>query len=160
MKAFSYERASDGKSEWMTPPEIIHALGEFDLDPCSPVVRPWPTAHNHFSKEDNGLTKPWFGRVWLNPPYGDQTLKWMRKMKLHNNGIALIFARTETRLFFECVWGVASAMLWLRGRLTFFNSDGTKPKNNGCAPSVLIAYGDTNAAILRTCGIDGHLTSA
>ena len=34
---------STGKDEWLTPPEIIKSLGEFDLDPCSPINRPWAT---------------------------------------------------------------------------------------------------------------------
>lgn len=59
-----------GKDEWLTPPEIIKALGQFDLDPCAPVVRPWDTAERHYSIKDNGLMLPWSGRVWCNPPYG------------------------------------------------------------------------------------------
>lgn len=52
-----------GKDEWLTPPEIIRALGSFDLDPCAPVKRPWEMAANHFTVLDNGLNKPWQGRV-------------------------------------------------------------------------------------------------
>jgi hypothetical protein len=59
-----------GKDEWLTPPGLIRGLGEFDLDPCSPIKRPWNTAKHHYSIDDNGLQKKWFGRVWLNPPYG------------------------------------------------------------------------------------------
>ena len=53
------------KDEWLTPPEILHALGEFDLDPCAPVVRPWEMATAHYTINDNGLLQPWRGRVWL-----------------------------------------------------------------------------------------------
>jgi hypothetical protein len=153
-------RVETGKDEWLTPPEIVKALGPFDLDPCAPIKRPWPTAANHYTIEDNGLIKPWHGRVWLNPPYGTETGKWMRRMKEHGNGIVLIFARTETQTFFECVWGVATACLWLKGRLTFYNVDGTKPKYSGGAPSVLIAYGQHNADRLRTCELAGRVTAA
>lgn len=66
---FAHERdARDGKDEWLTPPEIIRALGEFDLDPCAPIVRPWDMAKAHYTELDNGLIRPWHGRVWLNPP--------------------------------------------------------------------------------------------
>ncbi|MFB5758983.1 DNA N-6-adenine-methyltransferase [Paenibacillus medicaginis] len=61
------------KDEWLTPPEIIKGLGEFDLDPCVPINRPWDTAKNHYTIEDNGLKKKWFGKVWMNPPYGEET---------------------------------------------------------------------------------------
>jgi len=47
------------KDEWLTPPPIIEALGPFDLDPCAPVVRPWPTAAAHLTIEDDGLTADW-----------------------------------------------------------------------------------------------------
>ena len=157
-KAFSHDRVNDGKEEWLTPPEIIRSLGEFDLDPCSPIKRPWPTARKHFTIQDNGLIKEWSGRVWMNPPYGSETIRWMRRLMAHGNGIALIFARTETRTFHECVWGKASALLWIRGRITFYNVDGTKPRTSGGAPSVLIAYGEQNAEALRNCGIPGHIT--
>lgn len=56
------------KDEWLTPPSIIRSLGAFDMDPCSPLNRPWDTAENHYTIEDDGLSKPWTGRVWCNPP--------------------------------------------------------------------------------------------
>ena len=61
-----------GKNEWLTPPTIIKALGPFDLDPCAPVTRPWPTAAKHYSIEDNGLQQVWFGKIWCNPPYENE----------------------------------------------------------------------------------------
>jgi hypothetical protein len=42
-------KTETGKDEWLTPPEIIKSLGEFDLDPCSPINRPWDTAKNHYT---------------------------------------------------------------------------------------------------------------
>jgi hypothetical protein len=156
-RAFSHERVITGKDEWLTPPEILRALGKFDLDPCAPASRPWGMAGHHYTAQDNGLIQPWFGRVWLNPPYGRMTIAWMRLLKRHGNGIAMIFARTETRTFFECVWGVAGAILFLKGRITFYNADGSKPNNTGGAPSCLIAYGAENVAALRSCGVKGHL---
>ena len=152
----SHHRGHEGKNnEWLTPPEIIHALGEFDLDPCSPVNRPWRTAKSHYTTEDDGLTKPWIGRVWLNPPYGPHTGKWLRRLACHGRGTALIFARTETEMFFEHVWGKASALLFIKGRLHFHYVDGTRAAANSGAPSVLISYGDEDAQILRDCGIKG-----
>ena len=50
----SFDRVFDGKYEWLTPKHITDALGEFDLDPCAPIVRPWETAWNHFTIEDDG----------------------------------------------------------------------------------------------------------
>jgi len=145
--------------EWLTPPEIIEALGLFDLDPCFLKDRPWDTAKTHYTIEDNGLWEPWFGRIWLNPPYGKDTAVWLEKLANHGNGIALIFARTETKMFFKYVWDVADAILFIRGRLFFHYPDGTKAKANSGAPSVLIAYGLKNAKILENSNIDGKFIS-
>lgn len=78
----------------------------------------------------------------------------------HGAGTALIFARTETAIFFEAVWERATAVLFLKGRLHFLRADGTLPRadvggGNAGAPSVLIAYGDDDAARLRLSGIPG-----
>jgi len=141
--------------EWLTPPRIINSLGEFDLDPCAPVYRPWDTANKHFTLDDNGLLQPWDGRVWLNPPYGRYTSEWINKLSLHGNGIALIFARTETSIFQDYIFPSAKAIFFIKGRLHFHHIDGRRSIHNAGAPSVLIAYGDYNAQVLKTCGLRG-----
>jgi hypothetical protein len=151
----SFERAATGKDEWLTPPDIIRALGDFDLDPCAPVIRPWEMAKIHYTIQDDGLSKPWHGRVWCNPPYGSETGKWLKKMSEHGNGVALIFARTETGNFFQYIWPCASGIMFLRGRLVFHHADGAKPSNSAGAPSCLIAYGNHNAKVLRESGLNG-----
>lgn len=163
----SHQSAQMLKDEWLTPPEIINALGgpeSFDLDPCAPIKRPWDMAKEHYTIADNGLLKPWtdkFGRplrVWFNPPYGGPKIvgPWMRRMADHGRGTALIFARTETEIFFETVWKRATALLFLEGRLYFHHVDGTRAAANAGAPSVLIAYGETDAQILKGCSIAGQ----
>ena len=146
MKAWSHENRADGKDEWLTPKWITDELAPFDLDPCSPVVRPWPTAKTHYTVQDNGLLRAWHGFVWCNPPY-DNVSAWMARMREHQNGIALTFARTDTAMFHEYVFGHATAILFLRGRLSFHHVDGTKGGTAGAA-SVLIAYGQEAATRL------------
>jgi hypothetical protein len=141
--------------EWLTPPAIIKSLGIFDLDPCSPIVRPWDTANNHYNINDNGLLLPWIGRIWLNPPYGKAMINWLHKMSEHDNGIALTFARTETQAFQNFVFPSAMSILFIKGRLTFFTVEGKPAAANGGAPSVLIAYGENNVDALAESGIDG-----
>lgn len=137
-------------------PSILAALGAFELDPCSPVGRPWATAVRHLTVEDDGLEVPWSGRVWCNPPYS--TLEpWLAKMAAHGHGTALTFARTDTAWFHRWVWHEATALLFLAGRITFCESDGTPAKkgHNSGGPSVLIAYGDADADALGTSGLAG-----
>jgi len=152
----SHTRAFRGQTDcWLTPPEIIRALGPFDLDPCAAPGQPWPTARHHYAPPQDGLQLPWFHRVFLNPPYGQQTGRWLERLSEHGNGIALVFARTETAMFFDHVWGKAAGALFLEGRLHFYHLDGTRAKGNSGGPSVLLAYGEENARRLQECPLKG-----
>lgn len=97
----------------------------------------------------------WNGRVWLNPPYGQQTGKWLARMVAHDHGTALVFARTETEDWHRHIWAKATAIHFLEGRLYFFDVHGKEAQHNAGAPSALIAYGKTDAAKLLASGIPG-----
>ena len=156
----SHQSTNARTHTWLTPPYIIEALGQFDLDPCAaPEPRPWPTATIHWTREDQPLHREWAGRVWLNPPFGpkDVTGAFMRRMVAHGYGTALLFARTETELFFEAVWERAAAILFLRGRPHFHHRDGRRADANSGAPVSLIAYGSYDAKMLAACGLPGRL---
>lgn len=139
--------------EWLTPPEILMKLGVFDLDPCAPVVRPWDTAIKHYTVKDDGLSLPWIGRVWCNPPFGREAVKWLRRMRDHRDGIALIPARTETAMFYETVWGYADGVLFVKGRPHFHYVCGKRAPFNSGAPMSLVAYGKDNLEALRSSGL-------
>lgn len=68
----SFERTKNRTVEWLTPPELVKKLGQFDLDPCTPIEPPFVHAKTNYSIIDDGLTKEWFGRVYMNPPYGGE----------------------------------------------------------------------------------------
>lgn len=139
---------------WLTPPEILRELGPFDLDPCSPPAPPWRIAETFYTEEDDGLRRPWHGRVWLNPPYSS-LLPWLARLAHHDRGTALVFARTDTEAFFQHVWPCATALLFLRGRLNFHRPDGTLSEYHARAPSVLISYGAQDADLLEAADLDG-----
>ena len=144
---------------WLTPPELIRSLGEFDLDPAAASHRPWPTAKAHFTVQDDGLSKVWAGRVWLNPPYGREVGLWLEKLRQHGDGIALVTPRTETKWYFEHVWGRADAIFFFRGRLRFHHEDGT-PGGTSTTPSCLVAYGQQNVRAILRSGLDGCLVKS
>lgn len=145
----------------LTPRELFDYLPAFDLDPCAaPEPRPWPTACEHICLPADGLNAEWHGLVWLNPPYGKQTAKWLDRAARYRNCIALTFARTDTRMFHEYVFTRATAIFFIRSRLTFCRADGTPHAANSGGPSVLIAYNDACAAHLeeaRHRGLDGFM---
>ena len=131
--------------EWYTPPKIIAAVVEFfdaiDLDPCADPGYPKTVpARQHYTREDNGLARPWWGRVYMNPPYGDEIGQWVERLVTLDRagtieaGIALLPARTGTqwwKLLGEC------AICFIDGRLTFVGATSTAP-----FPSVLAYTGD------------------
>lgn len=151
-----HQRTLGKNDEWLTPPQILRALGEFDLDPCavSKECRPWSTARSHFAPPSDGLLIPWFGRVWLNPPFNRyQRPRWMQRMAEHGEGIMLIPAATETQAFEDFVWRHASAICFVKSRPHFhFVSGARAPYNSGTA-ICLCAYGRTDAAVLQTAGL-------
>lgn len=150
----TFEKSKTTSVEWLTPPNLVKMLGMFDLDPCTPINPPFLHAVNNFNLNDNGLIKEWFGRIYMNPPYGKGMDKWIEKLKLHGNGIALIFARTETKCFFNHIWNDADAILFVKGRIKFYNLEGKQLGTPG-AHSVFIAYGSENAIALKNSGIAG-----
>ena len=149
MNLSGHQSAAMKSDTWLTPPEWIRALGPFDLDPCCPPVMPWPTAAKMLTAREDGLQTPWQGRVWLNPPFGNQAALWLRKMAEHGNGIALIPARTETAMFYESVWSKADAVCFVKGRPHFHFADGSRAPYNSGAPIALVSYGRDNTAALR-----------
>ena len=154
MKTFNTNTKNN--DEWLTPPEIIKSLGEFDIDPCTPINRPWDTAKIHYNKNDDGFTKEWHGRVWCNPPYGRETFEWIHKLAAHGNGMTLIFARTETLGFHQEVWDKADAIFFFKGRLKFHYVDGTQGQCAN-APSCLVAYGKNNVEAIKNANLNGKL---
>jgi len=72
--------ARSGNDEWGTPAEIVTAvylaLGDIDLDPASTdLANQTVQAHHYYTLDDDGLSQPWFGRVFLNPPYSGRSSK-------------------------------------------------------------------------------------
>lgn len=150
-----HQSARMKKDEWITPPSIISDLGPFDLDPCAPIRPPFKIAKRTFIVHDDGLMQRWFGFVWLNPPYGKKTGAWLSRLAAHNNGIALIFARTETKMFIDQVWKKADSVRFIYGRLHFHHVCGKRALANSGAPSVLVGYGSEATARLCSSSIPG-----
>lgn len=130
-----HEKPNKGATDvWLTPLEIINALGPFDLDPCGESFH--KTANIIYS--ENGLEKEWFGRVWLNPPYSEVE-KWLDKLVKHNNGIALVFARMDVK-WAQKIIPQASSVFFPKGRLYFLTKE-LKTKGNAGAPSMFLSFG-------------------
>lgn len=151
-QASQYGRRSGFSVEWFTPPAVFEALGlEFDLDPASPPGGlPWIPARNHYSVEDDGLSQPWKGRVWLNPPYGRGIERWLERLADHGDGIALVPNRSDTNWWHRAV-PRASAVCFVHRRIAFLRPG--LPASSPPAASALIAFGMPCAVALAESGL-------
>ena len=89
--------------DYYTPEWVFDALGlEYDMDVASPPEPlEWIPAKRRLTMEDDGLTTPWEGRVWMNPPYSKPG-PWVEKFMAHGNGVALLpFSNSN---WFRAVW--------------------------------------------------------
>jgi hypothetical protein len=149
-----------GKSQnHITPKWFFDALGQFDLDPCAASPRPWACATRNYIEAEDGLSRPWRGRVWLNPPFDRYEVgRWISRLAEHGHGTALLHARTEAGWFEPC-WQHASGILFMADRIHFHKPDGSRQPANSGAPPVLVAFGQQDLARLRSSGIAGALTT-
>lgn len=127
-----------GENEWYTPDIYLNAVREFyggtiDLDAASSdFAQAKVRAEQYFTAEQDALTKPWHGRVWLNPPYsqpeiGHFVAKLVSEVFSGNvtEAVLLTHNYTDTAWFHEAV-SAASAICFTRGRIKFYNSAGTE----------------------------------
>jgi hypothetical protein len=159
-EGFNTPRTEETTNTWLTPLSLIESLGDFDLGPCCPPVMPWRTARemHHYPDMGCGLFRSWDGkRLFLNPPYGTETFKWMRKFAEHKRGVALIFARTDTKGFHEHIFAQAKAIYFLKGRVKFHREDGSCPKNGPAAPSCLVTHTEEDTTAVLNSGLPGIL---
>lgn len=74
---------------FQTPEWVYKPLGAFDLDPCAALNTNIGKHNYRIENGEDGLTLPWFGFVWCNPPFSQKAL-WARKMIDHGNGILIL----------------------------------------------------------------------
>lgn len=153
-KGFSHESTRNESFEWYTPPEIFDALGlTFDLDPCSPGAgKSFVPAKKHYTIVDDGLASLWDGTVFVNPPYGSETAKWMEKLADYGDGIGLVFARTDVKWFHDH-GSRADVICFVKSRIKFYKGNIEDQGGTPGAGSMLLAYGPTAADALRKSGL-------
>lgn len=126
-----------GENEWYTPAIYIEAardfLGEIDLDPASSeIANKLVRAIEFYSLDDDGLTKQWRGKVWMNPPYAQPYIaQFIEKLCAEFDNAAVSEAIALTHNYTDTAWfhraaASASAICFTRGRIAFERPDGTK----------------------------------
>ncbi len=142
---------------WATPADLLAAILQaagrevFDLDPCSPRADGPVPALERWTESDDGLSRPWFGLVFVNPPYSRSLPQWAAKCSQEAAAvvIGLVPSRTDTRWWHDSVAGRADIVM-LRGRLKFGNGKGSAP-----FPSALVVWNAQQLAARIAAAIPG-----
>jgi phage N-6-adenine-methyltransferase len=153
LKARANHRAEGtGLNEWYTPRDYIEAArfvlgGQIDLDPAShAIAQECVKATTYYTEADDGLTKEWRGRVWLNPPYSRDKIglfidKMVEEIEAGRTIAAIVLAHSYTdTAWFQDIAPFMQAVCFTRGRIAFTDQHGEP-----CAPTqgqVFLYYGD------------------
>lgn len=153
---------SSESPEHYTPTEIWQTaaacLGGIDLDPCSNSKEsPNVQALRYFTRDDDGLAQEWGGKVFMNPPYGDEIKAWVIKLRQEydagrvTEAIALVPARTDTA-WFQLLAGEYFPFCNVIGRLKFIGNTQSAP-----FPSTIFYLGENVGAFYRHFSEFGHI---
>jgi len=123
---------------WSTPIDFFNKYNEqygFELDVCANAEN--AKCQRFFTKEDDGLSKEWSGICWMNPPYGREISKWMKKAYESSLAgatvVCLVPARTDTAWWHD--YAINGEIEFIRGRLKFGGS-----KNSAPFPSAVVVF--------------------
>jgi phage N-6-adenine-methyltransferase len=125
--------------QWATPQDFFDRqnamYGPFTLDVCADKEN--AKCASYFDKATDGLKQQWIGKCWMNPPYGREIGKWMKKAyESAGNGtvvVCLVPARTDTKWWHD--YAIKGQITFIRGRLKFGGS-----KNSAPFPSALVVF--------------------
>lgn len=130
---------SSATDMWATPRDFFDKLNEefnFSLDVCATAEN--AKCGNYYTKEQDGLSMPWTGVCWCNPPYGREIGKWVAKAYASSAGgatvVMLLPARTDTKWFHDYIYGKAE-IRFIKGRLKFGGSQNSAP-----FPSMVVVF--------------------
>lgn len=124
---------NSGKYEWYTPPKFIEAarevMGTIDLDPASSEIgNKVIQAETIYTKENSGLVHPWYGNIWMNPPYNNSlvdnfTRKLVDELPNINQACVLVNNATETK-WFQNIMSKCNIICFVKSRIKFLDVNG------------------------------------
>ena len=130
------------KNNWhSTPQDLFDRMDKkywFNLDVCADKNN--HKCSRYYTKEIDGLKQDWIGRCWMNPPYGREIGKWMKKayesvLEFQSGTIVvcLVPSRTDTAWWHD--YAMKGEIEFIRGRLKFGGA-----KYNAPFPSAIVVF--------------------
>ena len=143
-RLFNVAQHGTTSDDYWTPTWLFDLLGvTFDIDvACPPGGAPWVPARAYYTQEDDGLTAPWHGNVWMNPPFSSPA-PWAWRFLEHGHGIALLPIGKSK--WVEAVWNSAAELVYLPSNLKF-------QQGGIFIPTWLVAMGDDMIDAIRKVG--------
>lgn len=146
----------EAPDDWYTPRWLFNQLGvTFDVDVCAPrdpASRTVP-ARRYYTEDDDGLTQPWHGMVWCNPPYSGSE-PWAQRFTEHGNGIWLSLARNGKWLI--PFLNHADVMrMWVQAKFTLISGQENSVPN----AELLVAYGADAADALAAADLGEKISA-
>lgn len=128
---------SSEKMDWETPEELFNTLNNefaFDVDVCATAEN--AKCKKYYTPEENGLLQEWKGTCWMNPPYGREIAKWMKKAyeSSADTVVCLVPSRTDTKWWHDYAMR-ADEIRYIRGRVKFVGA-----KHGAPFPSSLVIF--------------------
>lgn len=133
---------SSETDNWSTPQDFFDKLNDefhFTLDVCADENN--HKCEHYYTKEIDGLSRPWIGKVWCNPPYGRKIGEWVRRAYISAQTgsatvVMLLPARTDTRWFHDYIYNKPNTEIrFIKGRLKFGGC-----KNSAPFPSMVVIF--------------------
>jgi hypothetical protein len=148
-KSKAHVSQATGEDSWYTPPAYTAAardvLGTITLDPASSAkANETVQATRYYTAEEDGLGKPWEGKLWMNPPYHAVERFAAKLIADYQSGavreaLLLVNNATETA-WFQATARVSTALCLPAGRISFLDAAG-EPKKQPLQGQAILYFG-------------------
>ena len=151
-RLFGVKQEQTTSDDYYTPAWVFERMGiEFDLDVSSPPGGvPWIPAKRYLTQEDDGLSAPWSGRVWMNPPFTACT-PFVERFIAHANGVCLI--QMSKGKYTHRLWNTAHAVWVCDADLKFSIGLDSGVRSDVYMPIWFAAFGDECVEAIGRLGV-------
>lgn len=150
---------TDLKDVWQTPDNIIDMIEPIDVDPCAGGTDIGQDAN--YTKQDDGLSKEWHGRVFVNPPFSDKK-DWLRKAIVERDNTECIFVltpdSTDTISWWHKYIAAEADYIWFsEGRISYIDPSTGEPAGSPTFGTAISIFGEPGARTLARLKSEGQL---
>jgi len=163
---------ADLKDVWQTPSEILTLLEAGDspsitTDPCAGMNTAIGETYN-YTVDDDGLTKPWVGKTFVNPPFSNKTAWLQKAVDEHTTSrdfstpsviYVLTPDSTDTKSWWHTYIAPFATYVWFsEGRVSFIDPETNEKAGSPTFGTAISIYGDPHDDVKTALQQNGWLT--